>query len=104
VGWKAINNPGPQEPGLLMSTTKNKCVHGENMFNALHLTVATVKSGLGLVVCLKIDIHKIHKLYKIQLPKYQNPPTKYEIHCPEIEIHKVHEIQSKATSAKYQNT
>jgi len=48
-------------------------------------------------VCLKIEIHEIH------MPKYQNPPTMYEIHCLKIEIHKVHEIHSKATLAKYRN-
>ena len=51
-------------------------------------------------VCLKIEIHKI---YEIHMPKYRNPPTKYEIHCLKIEIHKGHEIHSKATLAKYRN-
>ena len=37
------------------------------------------------------------------LPKYRNPPTMYEIHCLKIEIHKVHKIHSKATLAKYWN-
>ena len=48
-------------------------------------------------VCLKIEIHEIH------MPKYRNPPTKYEIHCLEIEIHKGHKIHSKTTLAKYRN-
>jgi len=52
-------------------------------------------------VCLKIEIHEIHKIYEIHMPKYRNPPTKYEIHCLKIEIHKSHEIHSKATLAKY---
>jgi len=29
------------------------------------------------------------------MPKYQNPPTMYEIHCLKIEIHKVHKIHLK---------
>ena len=37
------------------------------------------------------------------MPKYRNPPTKYEIHCLKIEIHKGHEIHSKATLAKHRN-
>jgi len=28
------------------------------------------------------------------MPKYQNPPTNYEIHGLKIEVHKGHEIQS----------
>ena len=53
------------------------------------------------MVCLKIEIHEIHKIYEIHMPKYRNPSTKYEIHCLKIEIHKGHEIHSKATLAKY---
>jgi len=44
---------------------------------------------LRSAVCLKIEIHEIHKIY--------------EIHCLKIEIHKGHEIHSKATLAKYRN-
>jgi len=54
-------------------------------------------------VCLKIEIHEIHKIYEIHMPKYRNPPTMYEIHCLKIEIHKINEIHSKATLAKYRN-
>ena len=53
-------------------------------------------------VCLKIKIHEIQEIHKIHMPKYRNPPTKYEIHCLKIEIHKGHEMHSKATLAKYQ--
>jgi len=42
-------------------------------------------------------------MYQIQLPKYRNPLTKYEIHCLKIEIHEVHEIHSNVMSAKYRN-
>jgi len=45
---------------------------------------------------LKIEIHEIHKIFEIHLPKYRNPSTKYEIHCLKIEIHEIH---SNATSA-----
>ena len=75
------------------------------VFSGLMMQLSSVRwksSGMGLRewVCLKIEIHKI---YEIQLPKYRNPPTKYEIHCLKVEIHKVHEIHSNATSAKYRN-
>jgi len=26
------------------------------------------------------------------MPKYRNPPTKYEIHCLKIEIHEIHKL------------
>jgi len=57
----------------------------------------TVPLETNYPVCLKIEIHElheIHKIYKIHMPKYRNPPTMYEIHCPKIEIHKFHEIHS----------
>jgi len=40
---------------------------------------------------LNIEIHEIHKLYEIHLPKHRNPQHlglgQHEIHCAKVEIH-----------------
>jgi len=51
-------------------------------------------------VCLKVEIHEIHLICEIRLPKYRNPRHAYEIHCLKIEIH---EIFVQTSNAKNRN-
>jgi len=47
-------------------------------------------------VSLKIEIHEIHLVCEIHLPKYRNPVHAYEIHCLKVEIHEIHMQSSNA--------
>ena len=48
---------------------------------------------------LYIEIHEIHKLYEIHLPKHRNPQhlSIYKIHCLKVEINRTH-MMSKSRS------
>jgi len=41
-------------------------------------------------VCLKIEIHEIHEIHlicEIHIPKYRNPLQLSKIHCLKVKIH-----------------
>ena len=54
-------------------------------------------------VRLKIEIHKIHLICEIHIPKYRNPLQLSEIHCLKVEIHEIHVQTGIAKNRNAQN-
>jgi len=60
------------------------------------------------VVCrvpvrLKIEVHEIHLICEIHIPKYRNPLQLSEIHCLKVDIHEIHVQTGIAKNRNPQN-
>ena len=56
----------------------------------LKIEIQKVTKSTQMQRRLNIEIHEIHKLYEIHLPKHRNPQhlSIYKIHCLKVEINR----------------